>query len=102
MGTNAASVTDSPDMDARIDTQPSATTPLTDTAEMVAAALVANARLQRPVPVFESDPDETGDNDALDGFVADVTTIAQSTDGRKGVYPYDRAGDSVVSLSLGY
>ena len=76
MGTNSPSETDSPDTDARIDAKPPATTSLNDTTEMVAAALVANATgYNGQSRFFES---ESGSGDDLDGFVADVTTIAQS------------------------
>ncbi|ADJ16429.1 MULTISPECIES: transposase [Halococcaceae] len=52
---------------------------------MVAAALVADATgYNGRSRFFEDDPDGTGD--ALDGFVADVTTIAQSQCERAGSY----------------
>jgi putative transposase len=65
------------DTDARIDAKPPAAKPLNDTAEMVAAALVADATdRHEQAHFFKSKLD--GGGDALDGFVADVTTIAQS------------------------
>src|SRR5699024_144393 len=48
-----------------------------DTAEMVAAALVADAAGHHGRPRFFEDESD-GSGDVLDGFVGDVTTIAQS------------------------
>ncbi len=77
MGTKSTPESDSADTDARIDAKSSTTTPLNDTAEMVAAALVADATGYNDQPrFFEGEPDGSGDG--LDGFVADVTTIAQA------------------------
>lgn len=77
MGTKSESESDSPDTDTRIDAKPSATTPLNDTAEMVAAALIANTTgYNGRSRFFEDDSERSGD--ALDEFVADLTTIAQS------------------------
>jgi putative transposase len=76
-GETTESEADSPDTDIRIDPKPPVTTPLNDTAEMVAAALVADATgYDRRSRFFEGKSDRNGDG--LDGFVADVTTIAQS------------------------
>ena len=76
METTPTPESDSPDTDARIDARPPATTPLNDTAEMVAAALVADATGYNGQPrFFEGEADGSGDD--LDGFVGDVTTIAQ-------------------------
>jgi putative transposase len=77
MGTNSHSESDSPDTDARIDAKSSATNRLNDTAEMVAAALVADATGYHGRSRFFED-ESGGSGDALDGFVADVTTIVQS------------------------
>jgi putative transposase len=77
MGTKPTPESDAADTDPRIDAKSSTTTPLNDTAEMVAAALIADATgYNGRSRFFEAEPDESGD--ALDGFVADVTTIAQS------------------------
>jgi putative transposase len=77
MGTKPTPESESADTDARIDAKSPATTPLNDTAEMVAAALVADATGSHGrTRFFEGGSDGTGD--ILDGFVADVTTIAQS------------------------
>jgi putative transposase len=67
----------SADTDPRIDAKSPATTPLNDTAEMVAAALVADATGHHGRSRFFEDESD-GSDDVLDGFVADVTTIAQS------------------------
>jgi putative transposase len=77
MGTEPHSESDSPDTTTRIDVQPPVTNSLNDTAKMVAAALVADATdYNGQSRFFESESDESGD--ALDSFVADLTTIAQS------------------------
>jgi hypothetical protein len=77
MGTKPTAESDSPDTDPRIDAESPATTPLNDTADMVAAALVADATgYNGRSRFFEDSSDRT--DDVLDGFVADVTTIAQS------------------------
>ena len=77
MGTKPTAESDSPDTDPRIDAESPATTPLNDTAEMVAAALVADATgYNGRSRFFESV--SNGSGDVLDGFVADLTTIAQS------------------------
>ena len=77
MGTNSDSESDAPDTTACIDAQPPVTNPLNDTAEMVAAALVADATgYNGRSRFFESESDGSGDT--LDSFVADLTTIAQS------------------------
>ena len=77
MGTKSTPESDAPDTDARIDAKSSATTPLNDTAEMVAAALIADATgYNGQSGFFEGESDGSGD--VLNGFVADVTTIAQS------------------------
>jgi putative transposase len=77
METKPTAESDSPDTDPRIDAKSPATTPPNDTAEMVAAALVADATGHHGRSrFFEAEPDGSGD--ALDGFIADVTTIAQS------------------------
>ena len=74
---HAESDADSPDTDARIDAKSPATTPLNDTAEMVAAALAVSATGDNDRSrFFDIAPDVSGG--ALDEFVADVTTIAQS------------------------
>ena len=71
MGTKPESDVDSPDTDARIDAKPPAADHLNDTARMVAAALAIIATDHHgQIRFFEVD--------ALDGFVADVTTIVQS------------------------
>jgi putative transposase len=81
METKPTAESDSADTDPRIDAKSPATTPLNDTAEMVAAALVADATgYHGQTRFFEDELDGTGD--AFDGFVADVTTIAQSQCGR--------------------
>jgi putative transposase len=77
METTPTSESDSPDTDTRIDAKSPATTSLNDTAEMVAAALVADAVGHHDRSRFFEDESD-GSGDALDGFVADVTTIAQS------------------------
>jgi putative transposase len=77
MGTKPTPESDSPDTDPRIDAESPATTPLNDTADMVAAALVADATGYNGRSRFFEDSSD-GTDDVLDGFVADVTTIAQS------------------------
>jgi putative transposase len=77
MGTKPTPESDSADTDGCIDTKSPATTPLNDTAEMVAAALVADATGYNDRSRFFEDESD-GSGDGLDGFVADVTTIAQS------------------------
>jgi putative transposase len=67
----------SADTDPRIDAKSPTTIPLNDTAEMVAAALVADATGHHGRSRFFKDESD-GSDDVLDGFVADVTTIAQS------------------------
>ncbi len=79
MGANSHSPSDadSPDTDARIDAKSPAANRLNDTTEMVAAALVASGTdYHGQTRFFEDELD--GTDDALDGFVADVTTIVQS------------------------
>jgi putative transposase len=77
METEPTPESDSSDTDARIDAKSPATTPLNDTAKMVAAALVADATgYNGQSRFFEGEADGSGDD--LDGFVGDVTTIAQS------------------------
>jgi putative transposase len=77
MDANSPSDADSPDTTARIDAKPLAANRLNDTAEMVAAALVADATdYHGQTRFFEDELD--GTDDALDGFVADVSTIVQS------------------------
>jgi putative transposase len=77
METKPTAESDSADTDPRIDAKSPATTPLNDTAEMVAAALVADAAGHHGRSRFFEDESD-GSGDTLDGFVADVTTIAQS------------------------
>jgi putative transposase len=77
MGTKPTPESDSADTDARIDAKSLATTPMNDTAEMVAAALVADATGHHGRSRFFKDGFD-GSGDVLDEFVADVTTIAQS------------------------
>ena len=77
MGTKPTPESDSADTDVRIDAKLSAKIPLNDTAEMVAAALVADATGYNGRSRFFEDESD-GSSDGLDGFVADVTTIAQS------------------------
>ncbi|EMA43611.1 transposase IS4 family protein [Halococcus saccharolyticus DSM 5350] len=77
MGTKPTPESDSADTEPRIDAKSLATTPLHDTAEMVAAALVADATGHHGRSRFFEDESD-GSGDVLDGFVADVTTIAQS------------------------
>lgn len=85
MGTKPTPESDSADTDARIDAKSPATTPLNDTAEMVAAALVADATgYNGRSRFFEAESDGSGA--VLDEFVADVTTIAQSQCERWGSY----------------
>ncbi len=76
MGTNSASDADSPDTDERIDTQSPAADRPDDTAKSVTPILAASAT-DHPERsrFFDLDSEEAVD---LDGFVADVTTIAQS------------------------
>ncbi len=77
MGTKPTPESDSADTDPRIDVKSSATTPLNDTAEMVAAALVVDAIGYHGRSRFFED-ESNGSGDVLDGFVADVTIIVQS------------------------
>jgi putative transposase len=77
MVTKPTPESDSADTDPRIDAKSPATTSLNDTAEMVAAALVADATGHHGQSRFFEDESD-GSGDVLDGFVADVTTIAQS------------------------
>jgi putative transposase len=77
METKPTAESDSADTDPRIDAKSSATTPLNDTAEMVAAALVADTTGHHGRSRFFDDESD-GSGDVLDGFVADVTTIVQS------------------------
>jgi putative transposase len=77
METKPTPESDSADTDARIDAKPPVTTPLDETAEMVAAALVADATGYNGRSRFFED-ESNGSGDILDEFVADVTTIAQS------------------------
>ena len=85
MGTNSQSESDASDTTARTDAQPPTTTPLNDTAEMVAAALIADATgYNERSRFFESE--SNGSDDALDSFVADLTTIAQSQGERAESY----------------
>jgi putative transposase len=77
MKTKPTPESDAPDTDARIDAKSATTTPLNDTAEMVAAALIADATgYNGQSRFFEDESDGSGDD--LDRFIADVTTIAQS------------------------
>jgi putative transposase len=78
MGTNSPSETESPDTDtdARIDTQSPAVDRPDDTAKSV-TPILAGSTTDHPNPsrFFDLDSEEVVD---LDGFVADVSTIAQS------------------------
>ncbi|EMA55846.1 transposase [Halococcus thailandensis] len=73
MGPNTASETDSPDTDIRIDTTNATADRPNDTAKAVAPTF-ADSNHERPGQSGFFDHE----SDGLDGFVADVTTIAQS------------------------
>ncbi|EMA54539.1 transposase [Halococcus salifodinae] len=77
MGTNSASDADSPDMDARIDTQ-SLAEDRPNEATRTDPPILANTTNGHPEQsrVFDSESDGAGDD--LGEFVADVTTIAQA------------------------
>jgi hypothetical protein len=77
MGTNSASDADSPDTDARIDTQ-SLAADRPNEATRTVPLILANTTDQRPEQsrVFDSESDGAGDD--LGEFVADITTIAQA------------------------
>ena len=77
METKPTPESDSTDTDARIDAKPPRADRLNDTVEIVAATLVADATgYNGRSRFFEGESDRSGDG--LNGFVADVTTIAQS------------------------
>jgi putative transposase len=69
--------TDSPDTDARIETQLSTADKSNDLTKTVTPVLAENVTDQHGQSRFFNDASAKKDN-ALDGFVADVTTIAQS------------------------
>ncbi|WP_232833851.1 transposase [Saliphagus sp. LR7] len=74
MGRNSASDADSPDTDARIETQPPAADRSNGTTTTVPPSLADTTIAGQP-RFFDSESEGIGDD--LDGFVADITSIAQ-------------------------